>query len=180
MAGAFTNHTIQRLTVHHTAVVLGNNRDAPARARQHQRFHQDRGWPDLAYHFLIDANGNVYEGRPVDAVGDTGTSYDPTGHFLVCCEGDFGKQGLPDAQLAALVDMLAWASAAYGVAPSTITGHKDWAATSCPGDNVYTQIQSGALEQAVAARIASGGASLRRLCGDEAVALVADIEAGRA
>ena len=71
-------------------------------------------------------------------------------------------------------------SAAYGVAPSTITGHKDWASTSCPGDNVYTHIQSGALEQAVATRIGNGGASLRRICGDEAFALVADIEAGRA
>lgn len=178
-AGGFTNHTIERMTVHHTAAVLNSNSQAPARIRQHQRFHiDDRGWPDLAYHFIVDANGHVYEGRPVTAVGDTGTNYDPAGHFLVCAEGDFNQQSIPSAQVASVVDLLAWGAVQFGVDPSTIRGHRDWAATSCPGDNFYPLISEGSLEQAVRDRIAEGAPSVSVLCGDAAEQRVAEIETG--
>jgi hypothetical protein len=180
VAGEFKTHTIERLTVHHTAVALGDNRNAPARARQHQRYHQELGWSDLAYHYLVDANGNIYEGRPVDAVGDTATEYDPTGHFLVCCEGDFNQETITDAQLESLIDMLAWAAEEYGVSPSTISGHREWAKTTCPGDDLQGYVASGFLQQQAEARISAGGVTLTRLCGDVASTLVEDIEAGRA
>ncbi len=168
------------MTVHHTAAVLSPNSQAPARVRQHQRFHiDDRGWADLAYHFIVDANGHVYEGRPVSAVGDTGTNYDPTGHFLVCAEGDFNKQAIPAAQVAAMADVLAWGAATFGVAASTIRGHRDWASTSCPGDGFYPLISDGSLQSAVEDRVAAGAPSLSVLCGDAATQRVADIEAGR-
>ena len=178
-AGAFTSHNIERMTVHHTAAVLDSNHKAPARVRQHQRFHiDDRGWPDLAYHFIVDANGHVYEGRPVTAVGDTGTNYDPTGHFLVCAEGDFNQQSIPPIQVAAVVDLLAWGAVQFGVDASTIRGHRDWASTSCPGEEFYPLISSGSLEQSVRDRIAVGAPSVSILCGDPAAQIVADIEAG--
>jgi len=44
---------------------------------------KDRNWIDIPYHFLIDPNGNVYEGRNVFTVGETATEYDPTGHLLI-------------------------------------------------------------------------------------------------
>ncbi len=179
-AGAFTTHTIERLTVHHTAALLTANSLAPARARQHQNYHISLGWPDLAYHFLVDANGNVYEGRPVDAVGDTGTEYDPTGHFLVCCEANFDEQDVPAAQFSALAGVLAWAATAYNVDPITIAGHRDYAATTCPGANLYVRITSGELETAVRNLLAAGGADLWIECGDSALARVAAIEAGTA
>ena len=176
--GDFTSHTIERLTVHHTARLLTDNRNAPAAVRGHQRFHQlDRGWADIAYHFIIDLDGNVYECRPVDAVGDTGTNYDPTGHFLVCCEGDFNSQEIPPAMQAALVDVLAWAAEHFDVGTETIAGHRDWAATSCPGDNLHPLIESGELAAAVDSRIAEGGVQLEVVCGEEAAERVRVIEA---
>ena len=43
------------MTIHHTAVVLGDNSNAPARLRQHQHYHQDtHGWIDIAYHVSVD------------------------------------------------------------------------------------------------------------------------------
>ncbi len=138
----------------------------------------DRGWADLAYHFLVDANGHVYEGRPVTAVGDTGTNYDPTGHFLVCAEGDFNQQSIPAVQVAAVADVLAWGAVHFGVDPSTIRGHRDWASTSCPGEIFYPLISDGALEAVVRDRVAAGTAGLTVLCGDAAIQRVADIEAG--
>ena len=174
-AGEFNTHTIEQITIHHTAVVLEDNKLAPSRLRQHQQFHQNRGWPDLAYHFMIDAAGNVYEGRPIDAVGDTGTDYDPTGHLLICCEGNFDEQDLPSAQYEALVQMVAWGAAEFGVDPATVQGHRDVAATSCPGDRLYSLIADGRLTaDVVAAQRLEPSLAIR--CGPNAIARVEKIE----
>lgn len=177
--GEFEEHVIERLTIHHTASRLETNTRAPHHVRGHQRFHQrDRGWPDLAYHFVIDLNGHVYEGRPLWARGDTGTTYDPTGHFLVSCEGNFDAQEPSAAQVASLVGLLAWASREFGVDPATMRGHRDWAATSCPGANLYPLLTDGSLLASVQEVLATTEPSLTLICGDQAEARVADIEAG--
>lgn len=179
-AGEFVEHTIARLTVHHTAVILDRTSQAPSRARGHQRYHQDKGWPDLAYHFLVDDAGHVYEGRPWSARGDTATEYDPTGHFLVCAEGDYDRQQVAPAMLASIAGLLAWASLAFGVDPATIAGHRAYAATTCPGRSIDAVIADGTLEEMVRDRIAAGATGPAVLCGAEGAALVAAIEAGTA
>lgn len=178
VAGEFIGHTIDNITVHHTAAVLAANTAAPARARQHQSYHQSLGWPDLAYHFLIDANGHVYEGRPVEAVGDTATDYDPTGHFLVGCEGNFNTQQITPAQYKSLVKVLAWGVAEFGVDADSIRGHRDVASTTCPGDNLYPLVADGAIAADVTAQLAVAAPSLELVCGQRADEIVAGIEAG--
>ncbi|MBT8208050.1 MAG: N-acetylmuramoyl-L-alanine amidase [Acidimicrobiia bacterium] len=168
------------MTVHHTAVRLDRNADAPGQIRGHQAFHQQSGWADLAYHYMVDANGNIYEGRPFSAPGDTFTNYDPAGHFLVCCEGNFDQQDLPEAQVASLAAMLAWGSDAFGISPDTIAGHRDYASTTCPGTTLAGIMENGSLQAAVVALLESGGVELTEACGDEGAALVAAIEAGTA
>jgi hypothetical protein len=175
-AGEFREHVIERLTVHHTAVVLESNTDAPSHLRGHQKYHIERGWPDLAYHLMIDADGNVYEGRPMSAVGDTGTNYDPTGHLLVCLEGHFDEQPLPEPQLLALIDVLAWATQEFAVGADTIRGHRDLASTTCPGDAVYTHIADGSLVAEVNARSLDTRFERASICGPEGEARVAAIE----
>lgn len=177
--GEFEQHVIERLTIHHTASRLDDNTRAPHHVRGHQRFHQrDRGWPDLAYHFIVDRNGYVYQGRPLWARGDTGTTYDPSGHFLVCCEGNFDEQKPSALQVESLVRVLAWASAEFRVAPGTMRGHHDWAKTSCPGKNLYSQLSDGSILSRVKETIRAGAPGLGVLCGPDADQLVADIEAG--
>jgi hypothetical protein len=180
-AGDFAPHRIEHLTVHHTAVLLEDNRNAPARVRQHQRYHLGKGWPDLAYHFIIDRNGNVYQGRPVESVGDTATGYDPTGHFLVCCEGDFNVEQPSPAQYRSLVTMLAWASSEFDADPGGIRGHRDLAATSCPGDHLYALVADGTIAEEV--RVAGRepfALGLDLICDRAGADLVAAIEAGDA
>ena len=176
--GGFKRHTIKRITVHHSASKLTDNRDAPDHFRSHQRAHQARGWPDIAYHLLIDRRGNVYEGRSIRAVGDTATNYDPRGHLLVMCEGHFGEQRPSAAQVDALVDVLAWAVDRYEVPVGTIRGHLDYASTACPGRALYRRLRE--VRGLVRDRLGSGGVSLVELCGEAGRDRVADIEAGRA
>ena len=176
--GEFERHRIKRLTVHHSAVALTDNSVAPQRFRDHQASHQADGWPDIAYHILIDRHGNVYEGRKMSAVGDTATDYDPSGHLLVMCEGNFEEQSIPAPQVRALVDVLAWASEELGVGPRTIAGHRDYASTSCPGAALQRLIEAGDIRRRVKKRIAAGGVELTQICGAEGRQRVAAIEAG--
>ena len=99
--GDFRDHEIVRITIHHSAVALRDNRDAPRHLRGHQRYHQSLGWPDIAYHAIVDRHGNVYKGRPFAARGDSATEYDTRGHLLVMCEGNFDSQRVSRAQLSA-------------------------------------------------------------------------------
>jgi len=176
--GEFRRHRIRRITVHHSAVVLRDNRLAPERLRSHQAAHQERGWPDIAYHLLIDRRGNVYEGRPRWAIGDTATNYDPRGHLLVMCEGNFQEQRPSAAQVGALVDVLAWGVERYGVGVRTIRGHLEYADTACPGRALQRRL--GEVRRRVRERLDAGGARLVELCGQEGEARVEAIEAGEA
>ncbi|MCP5025570.1 MAG: N-acetylmuramoyl-L-alanine amidase [Actinomycetia bacterium] len=173
-------HTIERLTVHHTAGAYTDNTQSPARVRSFQSFHQEQGWPDLAYHHLVDRNGNVYEARPTSGKGDTFTNYDPAGHYLVVCDGDFTQQTPTNAQISALVDMLAWASGQFGVSAQTLGTHRDYAATACPGGGLGNLVDSGALRAQVEAQLAAGGTTLNVLTGQAALDRVTAIEGGRA
>ena len=180
VSAGLVSHTIVQLTVHHTAGAYTDNTQSPGRLRGFQAFHQEQGWPDLAYHHVLDRNGNIYEARTTAAKGDTFTNYDPAGHYLVVCDGDFTQQTPTDAQVSALVDMLAWASAQFGVSPETIGTHRDHAATACPGDGLGNLVDNGSLQAQVEARLAAGGTTLRVLGGQDAIDRVAAIEAGQA
>jgi hypothetical protein len=172
-------HSITRLTLHHEAVVLGQNRNAPGRLRQDQRYHQDQhGWVDIAYHVGVDRNGNIYELRSTAIAGDTATDYDTTGHFLVLCLGDFDHEVVSEAQLHGAAVVFAWAAKTFGVASNTLAGHRDLAQTSCPGANLYAHLTSGDLERRIDDLLAVGGVDLQRFCGPDASARVAAIEAG--
>ncbi|OBK31686.1 N-acetylmuramoyl-L-alanine amidase [Mycobacterium asiaticum] len=169
------------MTLHHSGVVLGDNSNAPGRLRQHQRYHQDHyGWIDIAYHVSVDRNGNIYQLRTPELVGDTATDYDPTGHFLVLCEGDFDTEAITDAQLNGAAMAFAWAAQTFRVSATTLASHRDFApTTSCPGANLYARLSSGDLKRRIDDLLAGGPVNLQAVCGPSAAATVADIEAGR-
>jgi hypothetical protein len=152
-------HTITRLTVHHAGTQRTTT--GPPQYRGWQDWHMSgQGWPDLAYHVIIGVDGNVYEGRDPAFRGDTGTTYDTAGHFLVVVEGDFEVDHPTPAQLDSLAAVLAWASEHYGVSPATISGHGDHAATLCPGTHLDAFLTSGELRSRVQSLIDGGGVGL--------------------
>lgn len=173
--GVGAAHAIDRMMLHHTAVELGDNALAPGRLRGHQRFHQQQGWADIAYHYGVDLRGNLYELRTPEWAGDTFTEYDPAGHFLVVCEGNYDLEQPTDAMLQGTVEILAHAVRAFGADPWGLTGHRDLAATTCPGDNLYVRLDE---VRAEVARLASAPVALESVCGPEAQQRVAAIEQG--
>ena len=155
----FREHALEQLTVHHSGSPVSSVWGPPA-FRGWQSYHFSLGWPDLAYHYIVGRDGAVYEARPAWAAGDTATDYDPTGHFLVVVEGDYDQMEPTAGQIEALARTLAWASMAYGIDPETIAGHRDHAATTCPGDSLHTLIADGSLTRRVIEILHAGGVTV--------------------
>lgn len=133
---------LDRITIHHDGAEFHGGGRARMRALQSWS-RRVRGWVDIPYHFLIDRDGNIFEGRPLEFVGDTATEYDPTGHALITVMGNYNIQEINEAQLAAIIDLASWLCYEYSLSPQLIRGHRDYAATSCPGINLYRYLTNG-------------------------------------
>ncbi len=149
-------HTPQRITLHMDGAYF--ERDPIQRMQTLQSWAIDtRGWVDIPYHYVVDREGVIYEGRPVQFVGDTGTNYDPSGHISIAAMGDFDLQAPSRAQVEAIVALAAWLSATYHIPPALIQGHRDYAYTTCPGEYFYFDyVQNGAIRRAVEERLRGG------------------------
>jgi hypothetical protein len=147
----YTPHTLGRITIHHDGSEFYG--DAVARLKSLQSGSRNRGWVDIPYHFLIDLEGKIYEGRPLQFVGDTATEYDPTGHALITVMGNYEVQEVNQAQLNAIVDLAAWLCYEYSIPPELIKGHRDYAATACPGASLYLYLTNGYIVSAVQERL---------------------------
>jgi hypothetical protein len=144
------SNTPTRITIHHTAVLQKPDRSLKDKLQALQKFSQNEGqlgngkpkpaWPDVPYHFYIDCHGGIAEGRDVNAVGDTNTEYDPTGHALVVLEGNFEDEQVTDAQWASLVKLVSWLAVRFQVAPADVQGHQDYAQTQCPGKHLEAML----------------------------------------
>ncbi len=143
--------------VHHT--VNANNYTAdevPGILRSIYAYHtQSRGWSDIGYNYLVDRFGRIWEGRygGVDrpVVGAHTLNYNDDA-FAMSAIGNFEIAQPTAAMLQAYGVLFAWKLSLHGVdAPSTqqwvgskwfqaINGHRDAAATACPGKNLYAKI----------------------------------------
>jgi hypothetical protein len=149
-------HRITHVTLHHTgsAQPLRPEEDPAAKLRGLQSWGaSDRNWWDVPYHFLIDLQGRVYEGRDWRYMGETNTTYDPAGHFLVSVIGNYGRQEPTIAQIEAIADLMAWAVARFDVPLDRIGGHYDYAETTCPGEHLRKYLEDGSLRRMVEARL---------------------------
>lgn len=175
---------VHLLLVHHSASPNGYAQsEVPAILQGFFRYHTgpEKGWPDLAYNFLVDRFGVVWEGRtgsldgPVkgDATGGS------QGFSQICCFiGDHASEPPTDAARAAMAGVLASLADRYGVPTGpgvtttfvsrgsnklpagqlvtlpTIAGHRQASETTCPGDAAFHWVEAE-LPAAVTARRAN-------------------------
>jgi len=113
----------------------------------------DRNWWDVPYHYLLDLDGNIYEGRDWHYMGETNTTYDPSGHFLISVIGNYNLQEPTPKQLDAIADLMAWAVEEFDVPLDSIKGHYQYADTGCPGKNLRKYLEDGTFRRMVEARL---------------------------
>ena len=128
----------QTVVIHHSAFYLG---DGSSTLMEVQRLHrEDRAWADIAYHFMADKDGIIYEGRDLSARG-AHTQGHNTGSVGLCLLGDFRFEAPPSAQLQAVTALNRWL--AWRLRLTHLAGHRqfnDW--TVCPGIHVSSQLEN--------------------------------------
>lgn len=103
-----------------------------------RRWHvSDRGWRDIGYHYLIDRDGTVAKGRPIEQTGahvaghNTGTIGIALFGGHGSSENDYFNEHFTTAQDRALRKLIADLRGQFG--SLTLTGHNQYAAKACPG-----------------------------------------------
>jgi hypothetical protein len=149
-------HTITHITLHHQGEPFKAGTDPRQYLRNLQTWSRTtKGWLDIPYHYIIDLEGRVYAGRDIAYAGDTNTEYDPSGHALIEVVGNFEEVEPNQAQLAAVVNLMAMLAQKYGVPVENIASHRDYSNnTVCPGANLYRYVQSGYFREKIAAKLA--------------------------
>jgi N-acetylmuramoyl-L-alanine amidase len=153
-------HEIQTITLHHSgsAEPLRPEDDPVQKLRGLQAWGKaDKNWWDVPYHFLIDLDGNIYEGRDYRYMGETNTEYNPRGHLLISVLGNYNLQDPTPAQIEAITGLMAWAAMEFDVPLDRIYGHGDHADTSCPGTHLRRYLDDGTFREGVRARLRRGG-----------------------
>ncbi len=156
--------------VHHTVNANDYDReDVPALLRGIYAYHtKSRGWSDIGYNFLVDRFGRIWEGRygGVDraVVGAHTLNYNEKS-FAMSAIGNFETAQPSSVMLDAYARLFAWKLSLAGVRADSpkewvasryfqaISGHRDAAATACPGKNLYAklaQIRTAARQYQVA------------------------------
>ena len=176
---------VQTVTVHHTATG-NDDPDPAARVRAIYRYQTiDEDFGDIGYHFLIDEAGRVYEGRWSGTDGLPGFNKSGSmvnaahvggfnaGNVGIALIGTFTSRQPTAAARESLTKLLAAICDWRGVDPlarvnyvnpisgatrtvAAIPGHRDWAATLCPGDLLAGAL--AAIRREVANRIDNGTA----------------------
>lgn len=144
------SRTPDHIVVHHTATanaVAESKERAFELSRGIQNWHMDNnGWYDTGQHFTISRGGYLMEGRngSLSAVRDLrhvlgAHTANHNSHTLgIENEGTYTSEQPPRALMASLIESLAWLCTVYALEPATaIVGHRDYNATSCPGDELY-------------------------------------------
>lgn len=138
------NEVLRLFVVHHSALPAS---DGP---REIQRLHQvQRGFADVGYHYLIDASGIIYEGRPITVRGAHVAGHN-TGAVGVCLLGNFEKTEPAPAQLASLTTLALALRGAFGI--THLAGHRDLPSqnTLCPGANLWPRLPALAAQLGLA------------------------------
>ena len=118
-----TRKSTTRIILHHAAAKTCD-------AATVHRWHRQRGWSGIGYHFLVRKNGTVEQGRPENKTGAhaSGHNYDSIG---ICFEGNFEAETMPPAQLHAGQELIIYLRKKYHI--QKVQCQREVGNTSCPG-----------------------------------------------
>lgn len=130
---------ITHIVVHYSATYANQN----LTVKDIDKMHRDRGWQMVGYHYVIRRDGLIEQGRPETMVG-AHVGGQNTGKIGICCIGGLDRAFGPSkgvdnrtpAQIDSLIKLIRDLVKRYPGAK--VVGHRDLAATQCPGFDVQT------------------------------------------
>lgn len=144
---------LSKIVVHHTATTATADSAAAVRAIWHYHA-RSLGWGDIGYNYLVDRNGNIFQGRYYDHQYASENNVDVVaGHVYghnygssgIAVLGDFTNENPTLGIIHSVGDIAAFKGGAYGLNPGSganLVGHRDLGQTACPGARLYPQLDS--------------------------------------
>lgn len=99
-----------------------------------RKWHTDKGWADVGYHYVVRRGGKVEKGRQDEQVGAHVEGHNATS-IGICCVGGVNASNAPDSnftrqQWAALEILVKRLTTDYPDAQ--VVGHRSYSTKSCP------------------------------------------------
>lgn len=132
------------ITLHYEGVNIAKPANLEAGkqgVRNIQNFHMSKEYVDIAYNFLVDQNGYIYEGRGLQVrSGANGTNAGNNSSYAVCVMSgpDTVLDPVVFESLKLIIEFLD-----PQVSGSAVYPHKKWKATACPGSVIDNWIKAG-------------------------------------
>jgi hypothetical protein len=133
---------IDRITVHHTGMKTDykstSYKVAVEDIESIRDFHttdKDRKWADIAYHYIIDPAGRVWQGRPLVYQG-AHTKLNNEHNLGIVVMGDFENQFPAAVQLTTLAAFMGFVRKLYNVPVAHVYTHGELKSTECPGKHL--------------------------------------------
>lgn len=138
----YIQHFPMAITIHHTAGRYPTTLEESIQEIQFiQDYHQNaKGWIDIGYHFLIDPLGNIFEGRPLKAVGAhvSGKNTNNIGISIMGFYHPPKNNEVSTNTIVAIITLAKYLSENYNIVSSSFYAHRDLGQTDCPGDILYS------------------------------------------
>jgi N-acetylmuramoyl-L-alanine amidase len=105
------------------------------------RWHRQRGFKEIGYHFVINQQGEIFDGRAIEKQGAHCLGHNANS-IGVCYVGGLNEHGKPadtrtDAQKASLISLLRKLKEQFPGA--SIHGHNEFSNKACPCFNAFEE-----------------------------------------
>lgn len=125
-------------------IVLHHAAAANCSVEDIHKWHLNKGWAGIGYHYYVRKDGSIYRGRPENAIGAhcPGVNAKSIG---ICAEGNFEVEQMPGVQKEAIIALCQDIRSRYNI--KDIKAHRELKATACPGKNYpFAEIKEAATQ----------------------------------
>jgi len=132
------HHRVQGVVVHHSGVEGGPKGSGAVKA--FERHHLAKGWDGIAYNWLVDETGTVFEGRGWEARGGATKGWNSKS-MSICYTGWGYKQ--PHANVLESIQTVVQEAERWFGRGLWVETHRRKSSTTCPGDWLGDWVEGG-------------------------------------
>ncbi|MGL6186950.1 MAG: peptidoglycan recognition protein family protein [Clostridium chrysemydis] len=116
----------ETLVIHHSV-------SKGASPEEINKWHKEKGYGGIGYHYYIKKDGTIFKGRPDEKMGAHAYNNNRKS-IAICLDGNFEEDKLTDSQNKSLIDLATSLIVTYNL--KDIVGHRNLNETACPGKNI--------------------------------------------
>jgi len=146
---ALDRDRVRGLVVHYTGVASVTVPDEQVASyihgiQEHHLRNTNAGWVTIAYNYLIDKSGRIWEGRGLDFINGANRPANKTTMSVCLLNGVHDNEPTAD-QIEAIRQLRVHLEGELG-RPIAVSGHRDHSSTACPGEALYRHVTDGTFE----------------------------------